>query len=215
MEKMLKFVTWVFGGFIVLALVGRLFLYEEWVVPTSDEDAWVAASVAPTLAGGDMVLILTVGTPKAGDLVRCKDPDNPGSFVVGRIAGESGDTVEVKGPTLYVNGNRYDANEACTEPKVYVDHPDTGAEVELRCSRIEFGGTWHFRASRAVTGVADNHRQEVGANKVYLLSDNRTLHLDSRDFGTVDKETCSGRISFRLWGKDGWTDSERRLNFVR
>ncbi|MEM1030627.1 MAG: signal peptidase I [Myxococcota bacterium] len=215
MDRLFRFVAWSFGTAIVLALVGRAFLFETWTVPSEDEDPWLAASIAPTLAAGDFILMLTVGEATHGDLVRCRDPEDPGVFVVGRIAGESGDTVEIRGATLAVNGIRYDAKEACAEPKLSVAHPDTGNDVPLRCSRVEFGGTWHYRASRALDGRPDGHRREVGAGRVFLLSDNRSLHLDSRDFGTVDKATCGGRISLRLWGREGWKDARHRLDVIR
>ncbi len=50
---------------------------------------------------------------------------------------------------------------------------------------------------------------------LFLLSDDRSYHDDSRDFGTVPADSCTGRIVFRLWGKEGWCDDKRRMTFVQ
>ncbi|MCA9623243.1 MAG: signal peptidase I [Myxococcales bacterium] len=212
MEKLLKFLLWTCGLFIALCVVGRLFVFETWTVP---EGGYLAASSAPTLAGGDLVLVLTVGSTKFGDLVRCPDPEKADEFVVGRIAGLGGDDVEIQGPLLRVNGTRYTASEACLKPKFKVIHPDTGNEIEMACSRVEMGGSWHFRGTSLKNDRSGDMKKKVGPDKVFLLSDNRSIHDDSRDFGNLDHATCQQRIFFRLWGRDGWTDSESRLTFVR
>jgi signal peptidase I len=53
---------------------------------------------------------------------------------------------------------------------------------------------------------------KVEAGKVFLVSDNRLMHLDSRDFGQVDVSTCS-HIVYRLWG-ERFTDSSRRFTIL-
>lgn len=212
MEKLLKFLLWTVGIALVLAGIGRAFLFETWTVP---EGSWIAASMAPTLAGGDLVLVSTVGEPGFGELVRCKDPEDPAHFVAGRISGLGGDLVELQGPILTVNGFRYTATEACKEPQLTAKHPDSGNEVTLHCTRVEMGGSWHFRATTGKPSRNDDVSKKVGNGKVYLLSDNRDIHDDSRDFGTLPHESCTGRIFFRLWGKGGWMDSEHRLTMIR
>lgn len=211
MEKLLKFLLWTVGIAILLGGIGRAFLFETWTVP---EGSWIAASLAPTLAGGDLVLVSTVGEPGFGELARCRDPEDQTRFVAGRISGLGGDLVELQGPILTVNGFRYTATEACKDPQVTAVHPDTGNEVTMHCTRVEMGGSWHFRAT-GKSSKNDDLSKKVGNGKVYLLSDNRDIHDDSRDFGTLPQESCTGRIFFRLWGKGGWLDSERRLTLIR
>lgn len=212
MEKLLKFLLWTVGVFIVLFGLGRAFLFETWTVP---EGSWIAASTAPTLAGGDLVLVLTVGQAEFGDLVRCADPEDPAYHVVGRIAGVGGDVVELRGPVLTVNGNRYVATEACKEAQFTILHPDSGNEVTMNCARVEMGSGWHFRGNLPQASKNNDVRKEVGPGKVYLLSDNRDIHDDSRDFGSLPEETCKQRIFFRLWSKEGWWDSKSRLTIIR
>ncbi len=212
MEKALRFMLWTVGIFAVLCAVGRAFLFVTWTVP---DDPVLAASVAPTLRAGDLVLVLTVGESQWGDLVRCPDPEDEARFVVGRIVGMPGDDVELQGRTLRVNGVRFDAKEACKEPRLEVSHPDSGARVEVDCARIEMGNNWHFAATAPDYRPANDVRHTTGSQSVYLLSDGRDYHDDSRDFGALPKEKCNERIFFRLWGADGWFDSEARLTFIR
>ncbi|MBI4956941.1 MAG: signal peptidase I [Myxococcales bacterium] len=212
MRKSLKIAAWVLGGLVLLAVVLRLALFQAWTVP--DDDPVLAASIAPTLRGGDHVLLYTPGTPGFGDLVRCKDPDNPGKYVIGRVVGLENDLVELQARTLRVNGGRYDESDACKQPYFTVEHPDTGASVPMACQRVKMGGGWFMRGQVRGDVQGGDVSARVGPGRAYLLSDNRDLHEDSRDFGTVPLDSCDGRIVFRLWSKDGWGDSEARLSGI-
>lgn len=212
MDKLLKFLLWTGGILAALIAVGRLLLFEGWTVP---DDPYTAASIAPTLRAGDYVLVLTRGDSSFGDLVRCPDPDDNSRYVIGRIAGLGGDDVEIQGPMLRVNGKSYTATEACTEPSFLVQHPETRNDVELQCSRVEMGGGWHYRGTTGKQSPSNDHKKSVGTENVYLLSDNRELHEDSRDFGTVPHASCHQRIFFRLWSAAGWGDVESRMTLIR
>jgi signal peptidase I len=213
MAKFTRFLLWTVGILAVVAVILRIALFESWVVP--EDDPWLSASLEPTLRGGDAILLLVRGEPGFGDLVRCTDPDDPSGHVMGRIVGVEHDKVDVQGARLSINRTAYNATEACEQRELTVEHPDTGAEVELQCGRVDLGGTWHFRASGGKPTPSDNRKLTVGPGKVFLLSDNRLFHLDSRDYGTVELETCSGRVVYRFWGKDGWSDSSRRFDMIR
>jgi hypothetical protein len=45
------------------------------------------------------------------------------------------------------------------------------------------------------------------------LSDNRAMHLDSRDYLGVQPSTCQ-RVTLRLWGAAGWFDAKKRLTVL-
>lgn len=212
MEKALKFILWTVGIFVVLCLIGRIFLFETWTVP---DDPWLSASVTPTLRAGDFVLVLTVGQAGYGDLVRCPDPEDEASYVVGRIYGTPSDVVEIKGRSIFINGKRNDTTEACTKGSFTLNHPDTGSQIEMHCARVELGGAWHFVGTGKEYQQSNDARHETGHDRVYLISDNRDLHFDSRDYGALPQESCKQRIFFRLWGNEGFSDSETRLSFIR
>jgi len=213
MKKLLRGLSYLAVGAILILIGLRLTIMETWTVP--EDEPWITASIAPTLAGGDEVVLLTWGERYFGDLVRCRDPDDRESFVIGRIVGVGNDVVEVEGPSLRVNNKRYTAQEACKEPQFSVLHPDTNSEIELQCSRIEIAGGWHFRGTAKRHRRRSNDKKLVGEGRVYLLSDNRDLHLDSRDFGTIPIDSCDATIVFRLWGRHGWSDVESRFEVVR
>ncbi|MEZ4295474.1 MAG: signal peptidase I [Polyangiaceae bacterium] len=210
MRKLRRGLGWTLGALIVIALLLRLFVLNVW---TMSDDAYLV-SAEPAVGPGDTVLVLRRGEPGFGDLVRCPDPTDPSQWVVGRIAGLPGDTVEITGRRLVVNGRTYEGESACAEPKVFVKHPESQKEVELACDVVPMGSGWHYRASSMNPIQETKKTAKVGAGKLFLASDNRTIHDDSRDFGLVDRATCKERIVFRLWGKAGWSDEKRRFTVV-
>jgi signal peptidase I len=52
----------------------------------------------------------------------------------------------------------------------------------------------------------------VEPGKVFLVSDDRHIHKDSRDFGQVDGAACE-HVVFRLWG-ESFGDSSHRFNVL-
>ncbi|AKT36275.1 signal peptidase I [Chondromyces crocatus] len=211
MQKLFKGLGWTLGILAIIALALRALILDVWTVP---EDPVLDASIAPTLASGDVIVTLTRGVPTFGELARCPDPDARGGYVIGRVAGVRGDVVEVDGVSLTVNGTRYDAESVCPEPKMFVKHPSTGNEVEIRCDEVVMGGGKHTRGNSPKGPLERKLRHEVREGTVFLLSDNRNLHDDSRDFGSQPQATCQ-QIVFRLWGKGGWENTARRFSFVR
>lgn len=212
MRKLVRGLGWTLVVLLVLGVILRLTAFDVWTVP---DDAYLGASTAPTLAAGDTVILLRRGTPGFGDLVKCPDPKDPTLVVIGRIAGVAGDTVEVEGARLWVNGRTYQGESACAKPKMTVKHPETLKDVEVRCDIVQMGGGWHYRAY-GLSQFSEQKKTEksVAAGKVFLISDNRAMHDDSRDFGLVDADTCVERPVFRLWSKAGWSDEESRFSVI-
>jgi signal peptidase I len=56
-------------------------------------------------------------------------------------------------------------------------------------------------------------RAAVESGRWFLVSDDRHVHVDSRDFGQVDVSTCL-HIVFRIEGKDGMGDEKKRLSII-
>jgi signal peptidase I len=211
MRKLVKALLWIVGILAVTVGILRLTLIDFWTVP---DDPILGAAVAPTMAPGDVVVLLTKGKAGFGDLVRCADPENPAKFVVGRIAGVEGDVVETVGASLKVNGQSYNGQSACPKTNYTVKHPTSGAETKLNCDVVTMGGGWHYRGSSAKPFPSTPKRAEVGPGMLYLVSDDREFHDDSRDFGSVRRETCKGRPILRLIGSAGWADDDQRMTFL-
>jgi signal peptidase I len=171
------------------------------------------SSLRPTLESGDVVVLMRVGERGFGTLVRCTDPEDPQRFVVGRIVGLQGDEVTVTPPYVTVNGTRFNTSDACKRGSIEVPHPTSGSPIQGTCARVEMAGGWHYRADVPTNEGETKHK--VGPGRVFLLSDDRTFHDDSRDFGAIMADTCQETVFFRLWGKKGFGDAESRLTYIR
>lgn len=214
MRGFLKALLWIAGILAVIGAILRATLFETWTVP--GDDPLFSASIEPSLHAGDLLVLRRGGTPSFGDLVRCADPQSPGRYVVGRILGEPGDKVFADGITMRVNGRQTEVEHSCTPPKVSVSDPTTGNPVELGCDMETLGGTTYMRArASAPDSRSAQTETEVTEGNVFIASDDRYYHDDSRDFGAIPLATCSHRISFRLWSAKGWSDEKNRLTMIR
>jgi signal peptidase I len=178
-------------------------------VPSDDPSQ--AASIEPTLTSGDHILLSRTGTIKPGYLVRCADPDAPGRFVIARLAGVPGDTIDITGGTVNVNGRHIASPRACSEPTFMMRHPVTLEDLKLRCNVEDSAGTEHEMLYLPERSEATKSIVETG--RWYLVSDNRVIHVDSREYGPVDPATCQ-HVVFRVWGQSGFFDSSRRFTVI-
>lgn len=213
MRSWLKFLGWVIGILGVILLALYFGLYDVWRVPADDKQ--LAIAIQPTLQAGDVVLIARHGQPSFGQLARCADPDQPGRFVVGRLVGQQNDVVDLNQESLMVN-NKHEVSPGPCEggAAVVLVNPANQDEVNLNCGREEFAGMSHgILTAAAGETPEENTHAVVEPGRVYLLSDNRHLHQDSRDFGQIDPATCQ-HITYRLWSAAGWGDAAHRLTFI-
>lgn len=210
---MFRFLLWT--AIIVGSLVGilRLVAIRWWRIPS--DDPILEASIAPTLRGGDLVLLWRATQPGFGDLVVCPDPEDPSLMVIGRIVGEEGDRVVVEGSDFWVNDSRVETEHACAEQTFDVIDPDTGNEVELNCDIEAVGGVSHMRGRITDDRVKQRVEREVGEGRVFLLSDDRAYPYDSRHFGNAERKTCRESVFFRLVSRKGFFDVENRLTYIR
>jgi signal peptidase I len=192
------------AGAVVLLLY--LFVFDTWLVP--GDDPQFAVSIAPQLAPNDRILVRRGGTPKFGELARCKSHD--GRWVVGRVFGEPGATVQVQNERVSMNGVAVGTRHACAP--VTLIHPVSAQPVQLACSVEESSSSWAYSVLRHAEYPEGDSLAQVPFGHLYLVSDNRALHADSRDFGTVEAATCE-HIVYRLWG-DSFLDASRRFTIL-
>jgi signal peptidase I len=200
-RSLVRGIVWIAGIFGALVLLLHLFLFDTWVVPT--DDALLVASVKPALTGGDRIVIQRASIPRYGQLARCTL--SSGAVVIGRVFGMEGDLVEIKREQVFTAGKRTISRHGC--PPVTLLHPVTQAEVELFCS-VEDNGAWTYEVLAAGQYPEGERQARVPPGHLYLVSDNRHIHQDSRDFGPVEESRC-GHVVFRLWG-ESYVDSSRR-----
>ncbi|MFW5741257.1 MAG: signal peptidase I [Myxococcota bacterium] len=215
LRKLGNFLLWttILVGLVAGAL--RLFLVRTWTIPA--DDPALASAIEPTLSAGDVVLVLHAGNPGFGELVRCTDPDEPRRWVVGRIVGEGGDTVEIRGPNVIVNGRKAPTETACAPAQIKIPHPNTGEPVDARCDMEDLGASLHMRAYGGQDPYGRDRapiKRSVQPGFFFLLSDNRNHRFDSTTYGAVPVETCDARIIFRLWSAKGFGDAEERFEWI-
>lgn len=211
MRKLLTFLFWLIAILAVVGVALRFTILDVWRVP---EDRALDASIRPSIAAGDLVVLYRGSAPGFGTLVRCPDPEDAQRFIVGRIIGVGGDKVVFDGHQVSVNGKRYNETQGCGIDGFTIPHPTSGSNEQANCERVEMGGGWHLRAW--VPNVSSrNSEHDVPEGRVFLVSDDRSFHDDSRDFGSVPAESCSETILFRLWSKEGFFDGESRFTLIR
>ena len=102
--------------FVVMAIVLKASVVEAFKIPSS--------SMVPTLEIGDHILVnklsygfrlpmmtetvLDYRVPERGDVVVFTLPEDAGTNIIKRVIGLPGDTIQVKGMKLYINGEVYD-----------------------------------------------------------------------------------------------------------
>lgn len=212
MDKLLRGLLWTAGILGVLVLIGRALFFDLWTFP---DDRRFAASVAPTLRAQDRLLVMKESDPGIGDLVRCADPEDPSGFVVGRVAGRAGDHLEIEGISLLNDGHGYTAESSCRDRAMTLPSPGEGADIEVLCDRVAMGSGWHYRGHGPKPRFTyDKVSTEVRAGMLYLVSDDRDWHEDSRDYGQVPVASCSHKIVFRFWGSVGMGADPWRFEFI-
>jgi signal peptidase I len=201
-------IAWVTGILAVFALILYATVFDVWVVPSDDPS--FTASILPTLAPGDVVLVTRHGsTPSFETLEKCADPDAPGRFVAGRVAGTPGEKIEISRDALRVDSQNISIAGGCTPPEVVVENPTSHELATLACHRTDAGGLSHG-VLRGKEGFEEDFTTTTDPGRIFLVSDNLHFHQDSRDYGQIDPATCQ-HVVFRLVGSGGLGDGSRRF----
>src|SRR4051812_13998705 len=213
MRALGRWLLWSFVGLGALFGFLRATAIRTWRVPT--DDPYLEASIAPSLHGGDLVLLWRFTPPAYGALVLCPEPKHPERAVIGRMIGEERNRVRIEGTHVFVNERQLSTEGSCADEHFKVTPPQGGAEVEQRCSLEVANGVIHPRGEAEATADLATAELELKPGEVALVSDNRRYPYDSRDYGPVDRSTCTETVVFRLVGAQGFFDTARRFQYVR
>lgn len=208
MRGFAKGMAWVGGILDVVVLLLYVFVVDTWELP--NDDPRLATSVEPLLHAGDSLIIARRTGTSLGHLTRCPAPDGSG-YVVGRVAAVYGDTITVTNGGMRIQGRVGEPSRTCDVAKVSVKHPANGEQVDLRCGVVELGRSTRILFHPDLPQPESTHVVESG--KVFLLSDDRHFHYDSRDVGQIDPATCQD-LYLRLWSAEGWSDGSSRLTGI-
>lgn len=152
----------------------RTFVIEFYKVPTG--------SMEPTIQVGDQVIAQKVTLElgqgvEAGDIVVFENPDASSGhdILVKRVIATGGQTVDLVGGTVYVDGSPLD------EPYAQ-------------------GGSYPLAAQAPGANVSFPYT--VPAGYVWVMGDNRENSADSRYFGAVAEEDLVAVVFVRYWPLD-------------
>ena len=181
------------GTALVLALFIRTFIVQAFKIPSG--------SMIPTLQIGDHILVnklaygvrmplwshylLQFKNPQRGDVVVFIFPEDRTKDFIKRVIGVAGDSVEIRGKKIYVNGQPID------DPHAYFDRDDASGGIQIR---------------------DDYGPKRVPENHIFVMGDNRDKSYDSRFWGFVDLDDVKGKAFLIYWSWDG---SDRWIRWER
>jgi len=166
-----------------------------------------SGSMRPTLLEGNVVLVnrlaydfklpltnialASLGEPRRGDIVTFESPKT-GMRLIKRVVGVPGDTIELRGDVLFVNGvaARY------SNPTVTGEPLDGFGSVPSIHAVERFAGIEHpVQILPGVRAMRDFGPFVVPKASYFMLGDNRDNSEDSRYIGPVPRRLLLGRAS--------------------
>jgi len=186
---------------ILIVLVIRSFLVEPFRIPSG--------SMTPTLLDGDFILVnkftyglrlpvlntkfITLGSPKRGDVIVFRYPEDPKIDFIKRVIGVPGDHIAYRNKVLYINGEEQKQEYVGSYVGEGVNSGMTGAG-----ERLEHLGKVEHHILVLPEGYDRGFEYTVPVGQYFVMGDNRDNSRDSRFWGTVPDANLVGR-AFMIW----------------
>ena len=168
---------------VLLALFIRTFVVQAFKIPSG--------SMEPTLLVGDHILVnkfiygvkipfihttlIPISSPKRGDVVVFIYPIDTSKDFIKRVIGLPGDTVEIQGHKVIINGKRYTDKHA-----YYADQRESeGNPGQLQVFKVP-------------------------KDRIFVMGDNRDHSYDSRFWGDVPLSSIKGKAFIVYWSWPHW-----------
>lgn len=196
----------------VIVLIGlpvtlRRFVIEAFKIP--------AGSMIPTLVVGDHIFVKKYAyapgrPPVRGDVIVFQYPVNPKLDFVKRVVAVGGDTIQVCGDGVVLNGQRLPW-QPVSGTCAYEDFDEeTGHSRQIPCVKYtEVNGdrSYDIVLGASERGTSCSAVFSVPPGAVFVLGDNRDNSHDSRYWGSVPESMVKGR-AWLIW-LPGGSDSSR------
>lgn len=195
-----------FFPIFLIVLVLRSFVAEPFRIPSG--------SMMPTLLIGDFILvnkygygirlpiidtkIVDLGSPKRGDVIVFRSPENPATPFIKRVVGLPGDRIAYYNKVLYVNGEAAGQEILGTFSATGSGNSMSGASLR----RENLDGHLHELLVQPRSPTLEG-KLVVPEGNYFVLGDNRDNSRDSRFWGTVPDELLIGR-AFMIWMSWDW-----------
>jgi len=182
---------------LVLALIIRTFVVQAFKIPSG--------SMIPTLRVGDHILVnkfiyglpvpfmnkkfLSLHKPQRGDIIVFKFPGDQTKDYIKRVVGVPGDTIEVRGNSLFINGREAPKNligaYRYEDPRTY---EQTGNLYQENIDGNKHQVLYDTQGLR----LSDTVRK-VPEGQYFCMGDNRDHSNDSRYWGFVPFDLIKGK----------------------
>ncbi|MEN3330804.1 MAG: signal peptidase [Blastocatellia bacterium] len=171
-------------------------------------------SMKNTILPGDRLAVhMLMGEIQRGDIVMFNYPEDPAVRFVMRVIGLPGETIEVRGERVYINGVELAEKRAEVKSQL----PDDPSPLEIVSSNGEgnYSVSYYADEHTAEASVYESGRYavkepfQIPANSYFVMGDNRDNALDSRFWGVVQRKMIIGKPFLIYWSDDLSTHTTR------
>lgn len=179
------------------------------------------ASMEPTIKVGDRLLAFKLSynfkipytefvvaqwaTPKRGDIIVFRYPNNPDIDYVKRVVAIGGDEIKFVNNILYINGDPQPRTDHNQDRSVLDDIEDSKQFKDLYVERLDGRSHWvmqniaSYRQSGKGNWPSETSSFKVPEGSVFCVGDNRDNSHDSRIWKEVSLSYVRGKALFVLW----------------
>jgi signal peptidase I len=177
-------------------MVLRANVFEAFLVPTASE--------APNVLPGDHILVNKLAyrdtLPKRGDVVTFRNPRNRTENWIKRVIGLPGDTVEVRGNEVLVNGKKLERDPVPAASLSAIHEEISGAVF------YETNAGRRYKIMLAPSSRPANYpRTKVPEGCCFVLGDNRNRSEDSRQIGFIPLGDILGVLQYIYYPAQSWS----------
>lgn len=150
---------------LIIVVPIRMFIAQPFIVS--------GASMEDTFHSGEYLIVDQLSyhfdTPKRGEVIIFRYPEDTSKFFIKRVIGIPGDTISIRDDTVRISNTEHPDGFTLTEP--YVESMRPSGTVE----------------------------ETLGDGEYFVMGDNRDQSSDSRTWGILTQEKIIGRAFLRLF----------------